>query len=242
MNTWSPGEVADLLGTSRKRVTSAAQELGLADAGGSGARVRFSEDAVTALAGRLGVTPAVSGLSRIESLILAELARRPFGLISYRAAARACAISPASASKAVQSLARSGLVTEERTMAALGRAREVTVVKANVAHPRWTELLSELSQVRPRSKSTDLAHVGQRGLPPYLRHAFWNVDDTSYRILDTRTDGTYIADRALTTRDPNLLSFAASHLNAQAWQAAARARGRTGSDQRLAENLAEGTQ
>lgn len=241
MNTWTPGEVADLLGTSRKRVTRTAQDLGLADAGQSGARVRFSEDALDALAGRLGVTPAVTGLSRIESLVLAELARRPFGLISYRAAARACAISPASASKAIQSLARSGLVTEERAMAALGHAREVTVVKANVAHPRWTQLLSELAQVRPAGKSTALVHAGQRGLPSYLRHTFWNVDDTTYRLLDTRANGTYIADRALTTRDPNLLAFAASHLDAEAWHAAARARGRTAPDQRLAENLAMGT-
>lgn len=239
MNTWTPGEVADLLGTSRKRVTRAAQDLGLVDAGQSGARVRFSEDAVNALAGRLGVSPAVTGLSRMESLVLAELARRPFGLISYRAAARACAISPASASKAIQSLARSGLVTEERAMVALGHAREMTVVKANVGHPRWTQLLSELARVRPAAKSTD---VGQRELPSYLRHAFWNVADTTYRLLDTRTNGTYIADRALSTRDPNLLSFAASHLDAEAWHAAARARGRTAPDQRLAENLANGTQ
>lgn len=242
MNTYTPGEVADLLGTSRKRVTRAAQDLGLVDAGQSGARVRFSEGAVNALAGRLGVTPAVTGLSRMETLVIAELARRPFGLISCRAAARACAISPASASKAIQSLVQNGLVTKERAIAALGHAREVTIVKANVAHPRWTQLLSELAQVRPAAKSTDLAHVGKRGLPSYLRHAFWNVGDTMYRILDTRTDGTYIADRALTTGDPNLLSFAASHLDSEAWHAAARARGRTAPDQRLAENLAESTQ
>lgn len=239
MNTWTSEEVASQLGTSRKRVTRAAHNLGLTAGNQTATRVRYTEQMVHKLATKLGTTPTIVGLSRTETIVLAELARRPQGLISARAVARACTISPASASKAVTNLTNKGLVTQTRTVVALGHAREVTVLRANVAHPRWTQLLTELSTVRVPEQAP--VAPAATHLPTHLRHAFWNVDDTTFAALNTRTHGVYIADRALTTRDLNLLAFSATHLNADAWNGAAKARGRTPQDKRFAENLARNT-
>ncbi|MFP5253735.1 MAG: MarR family transcriptional regulator [Actinomycetes bacterium] len=233
MNTYACGQVAARLGTSRKRVQAAAKSLGLAS-GKQGERVRFTGEQVNRLAAALGVTPPVAGLTRAESLVLAVLSRRPLGLVSHRAVARACSLSPATAVKAVGSLQGKGLVAVEREVRALGRAQEVTVIRANNLHPDWSRLLDQLQHVHPP--------VSQEGgavrLPSYLRHAFWNVDDTTYKRLDIHENGAYIADRALTTDDPNLLAFAAAHLDADAWEGAARARGRSARGKRLADNLA----
>lgn len=232
MNTYSPAQVAERLGTSRRRVTHAALVAGLGQRGQ--VRVRFTDADVATLAGRLGVTPCVEGLTRIESLVLAELARRPFGLVSYRAVARACAISTASASKAVSSLLAQSLVTETRKTVALGRAREVTVIKARVSHPDWTRLLAGLRTVVPASRS-EPAHSG---LPNHVRHAFWNVDDPTFRRLDLNTDGAFIAARALSAGDANLMAFASDRLPAQAWDSVLHLRGLSPESRQTARNLA----
>lgn len=197
-------------------------------------RVRFSDKDVAVLAERLGVTPLVAGLSRVESVVLAELSRRPFGLVSSRAVARACSISPASASKATRALVEKNLAVEIKTTVALGKAREVTIVKANVTHPGWTRLLDELHGVRPPIENTPPS--GR--VPGYLRHAFWNVDDTTFQHLNLSSDGAFIAARALTTGDPNLLSFAASHLKPAVWATVTNLRGLTPETSQTARNLA----
>lgn len=234
MNTYTSEQVAARLGTSRKRVHAAATSLGLVG-DKRGERVRFTGEQASRLAAVLGVTPPVEGLTRTESLVLAVLSRRPLGLVSHRAVARACSVSPASAVKAVGSLQAKGLVTVEHAVRALGRAQEVTVIRANNLHPDWSRLLDHLQHVHPPvSRDTGTAR-----LPASVRHAFWNVDDTTYRSLDIHKNGAYIADRALTTNDPNLLAYAAAHLDADAWQGAARARGRSVREKRLADNLAQ---
>lgn len=233
MNTYTSEQVAARLGTSRKRVHAAAKTLGLVG-DGRGARVRFTGEQANRLAEVLGATPPVEGLTRTESLVLAVLSRRPMGLVSHRAVARACSLSPATAVKAVGSLQAKGLVTVEREVRALGRAQEVTVIRANNLHPDWSRRLGQLQHVHPPVSQDD----GAAELPAYLRHAFWNVDDATYKSLDIHKNGAYIADRALTTNDPNLLAFAAAHLDADAWKGAARARGRSVRGKRLADNLA----
>jgi MarR family len=232
VSTYSAEQVAGLLGTSRARVTRAARACGIGAAECS--RLRFDDGDVRALADHLGVTAVVDGLSRTESVVLAELSRRPLGLISSRAVARACGISPAAAVKAVQSLVSQGLVTETRATVALGKAREVTVLRANVRHPRWTALLEQLRRVRPPVS----AEAAPAGLPRHLEHAFWNVDHQTFRRLKLTDDGPFIASRALATSDPALLAFAARHLDAGAWRAAANLRGLAPQTRQLAVNLA----
>lgn len=200
-----------------------------------GARTRFSDADREVLARKLGVTPSVEGLSRIEAIVLAELSRRPLGLVSHRAIARACSLSPASASKATKSLLSKGLATETPKTVALGRAQLVKLVKANPSHPDWTRLLGELAKVIP---ATETATEPTR-LPDHVRHAFWNVDDAMFRKLDLVKDGPFIAARALSTKDPNLMAFAASHLQAAAWRKVVSLRGLSAESQQTARNLAD---
>lgn len=232
MNSCSPEDVATQLGTSRRRVTRAARVVGVGDV--QGRRVRFSEEDVETLARRLGVSPPVPGLSRTESRVLAELSRRPNGLVSARAVARACSLAPAAASGAVQAIVERGLVRETKKTVALGRAREVTMLTANVEHPQWDMLLERLRHVRsPTPQDPD-----GRGLPAHLRHAFWNVDGDTYGDLDLRADGPFIASRAITTGDPALMAFAASRLDPAAWQPVVDLRGLTSEQRQTARNLA----
>jgi hypothetical protein len=127
-----------------------------------------------------------------------------------------------------------GLVTDTRQTVALGKAREVTVLRANVRHPRWTALLEQLRRVRPPVS----AEAAPAGLPRHLEHAFWNVDHQTFRRLKLTDDGPFIASRALTTSAPALLAFAARHLDAGAWRAAANLRGLAPQTRQLAVNLA----
>lgn len=219
MNRRSVAEVARLLGTSRARITRAASDLAVGTLVGD--RRGFTDADISTLTRHLGATPIVDGLSRIEATVLAELSRRPLGLHSARAVARACSLSPASASKAVRSLLEHGLATAEPEVIAAGGARTATVIRANVRHPSWSSLLEQLNRVRPAAADPD----STSRLPSRLRHAFWNVDDLTYGNLDVVTDGAYVAARALTTDDPALLSFAASHLRRSAWRQASRIRG-----------------
>jgi hypothetical protein len=233
MNTMSPEQVALALGTSRKRVQAAARALGLVEEGAH-QRTRFTIDQAEELARRLGVTPSVDGLSRIESLALAELARRPLGLNSARAVARAAGLSVAAAAKAVDQLHKKGLVTVTDEVRALGRAEQVAVIRANVLHPDWTRLAGQLRRVR----SPERPDAGSHHLPRRLRHNFWNLDDRTFKNLDSEANGVYIADRALTTKDPSLMAYAVATIAPSSWAEAARGRGRNAADRVLAESLA----
>lgn len=232
MNTYSPEQIADSLGTSRSRVTRAASVYRVGRHVGS--RTRFSDADRETLAKKLGVTLPVEGLTRIEAVVLAELARRPFGLVSHRAIARATSLAPASASKATKSLLSKGLVTETPKTVALGRAQRVNLVKANPSHPDWSRLLSQLAKVVPATETTP----EPVRLPNHVRHAFWNVDDEQFRKLDLVEDGSYIAARALSTKDPNLIAFAARHLQAEAWSEVVGLRGQSAEAQQTARNIA----
>jgi hypothetical protein len=78
-------------------------------------------------------------------------------------------------------------------------------------------------------------------LPAHVRHAFWNVDDATLARLTPAQDGPYIAARALTTGDPDLIAYATATLTSEAWARAARTRGLTAGQRALAHNLARTT-
>ncbi|CAN5198949.1 hypothetical protein BH23ACT9_BH23ACT9_00460 [soil metagenome] len=232
LNTYSLPEVAFRLGVSRARVDRVALRLGIGAT--PGAQRRLTEEEVATLVGELGATPPVDGLSRSESLVLAELARRPNGMASRRAVGRVVSLAPATASKAVDGLVSKGLAIEEDVIVAHGRAVQIRRVRANTADPRWPDLSSQLGGVRP----PHLPEVRSDGLPQHLRHAFWNIDDEAFDQLRVVGDGVYIATRALTTWDPELVAFAVTHLRAPAWESAAEVRGLTPADRRSANNFA----
>ena len=147
--------------------------------------------------------------------------------------ARACSLSPASAAKAIDVLLADGLATETPTVLALGVARTVNLLRVNPLHPRRSALLPQLRQVVPPvvNRSTDRP-------PDRLRHAFWNVPPVTYRTLTVTKDGAFIATRALTTMDLELLGWAAASVPSDAWRRAAGTRGLPKAAQRMALNLA----
>lgn len=233
MNTYTPSVVAALLGVSRRRIVAASERSGIGTM--KGRRRLFTDTDVSLLREELGSAPVIESLSRSELVALAELSRRPCGLVSARAVARACGLSPATAAKAVHRLVAVGLVVERDEVVALGRARRVRSLHANVRHPQWGSLLPVLRQVV--NPVMPVPSPSER-VPAHVRHAFWNVDDDVLAGVTPATDGPFIAARALTTGDLDLLAFAAATVPRAAWTQAGRARGLTSEQRTLAHNLA----
>lgn len=232
MDTISASEAARRLGTSLPRVQRAMDGLGLDVDRRRGGRVLLSESQLERLRSELGVVPSIDGLSRVETQVLAALARAPRGLATMRAVARRAGVSPTAAGGAVRSLADRGLVRREREWVAAGRAREVELVRANFGAPDWASLAPRLAAVRlpaggePRRPSR---------LPARLRHLFWNADPSR---LDLRAHGGYVAERLLSSHDLDGLAWGARALTAPDWNQAARNRGLSAQDRALARNLA----
>ncbi|WP_027342390.1 MarR family transcriptional regulator [Hamadaea tsunoensis] len=130
----TPEQVARRLGTSRRRVVSAARRLGVGRI--AAGQWLFSGPDFERLAAELGVD--VGGpLPRAQMRVLAELSLRPHGLVSARAVAVACGLAPATASAALKALVADGLVV----------VRDA-VFHVDVLHPRWLELRPSVRQVR----------------------------------------------------------------------------------------------
>jgi len=131
----TPEQVARRLGTSRRRVVSAARRLGVGRAASGG--WLFSAGDEAALRAELGVD-AGGPLPRSQMRVLAELSLRPRGLVSARAVAEACGLAPATASAAVKALLADGFIVVRDG-----------ALHADVLHPRWLELRPLLREVRP---------------------------------------------------------------------------------------------
>lgn len=228
----SAGEAARRLSTSVPRVQRAIGRLGLDVARGRGGRVRLSERQLEELRGELGVVPRVDGLSRVETRVLAALARAPRGLVSVRAVARRAGVSPTAAGAAVHSLSRRGLVRKEREWVASGRARELELIHAEVTAADWPELAPQLAAVALPAGPTEPRPTR---LPARLAHLFWNADLTR---IDVRAHGGYLAERLLTTRDLDGLAWGLRALARADWEQAGRTRGLSAPERALAHNLA----
>ena len=236
MDTISASEAARRLHTSLPRVRRAIDRLGLEVDRRPGGRVQLSETQLERLRSELRVVPPVDGLSRVETQVLAALARAPRGLAATRAVARRAGVSPTAATEALRSLGEHGLVRRERKWLAAGRAREVELVRANVTAPQWASLAPRLATVR--------LPVGRerrrpRRVPARLRHLFWNADPSR---LELDAHGGYIAERLLSSHDLDGLAWGARALTAQDWEQAARNRGLPAEEKALARNLARSAQ
>jgi hypothetical protein len=232
MDTFSAAEAARRLDTSVPRVQRAIGRLGLDGVRGRGGRVRLSERQLEELRLELGVVPRVDGLSRVETRVLAALARSPRGLVSARAVARRAGVSPTAAGAAVRSLSRRGLVRKEREWVASGRAREQELIRAEVTAADWPKLAPRLAAVTlPGSPPVPRP----TGLPSRLAHLFWNADPNR---IDVRTHGGYLAERLLSTGDLDGLAWGRRALTRADWEQAARNRGLSVRERALAQNLA----
>lgn len=204
----------------------------MAAARGRGGRVRLTERQLEELRVDLGVVPRVDGLSRVETRVLAALARAPRGLVSVRAIARRAGVSPTAAGAAVRSLAGRGLVRKEREWAASGRARELELIRAEVTAADWPELAPRLAAVGLPAGPTEPRPTR---VPTRLRHLLWNADPSR---IDVRTHGGYLAERLLSTRDLDGLAWGLRALTRADWEQAARNRGLSARERALAHNLA----
>ena len=235
MDTYSGHSVARLLGTNVPRLLRAARELGL-DAGGkgsdAGSRWELTDADVAALRRRLGAVPVISGLSRVQTQVLAALARSPRGLLSARAVGRRAAVSPTAAGAAVTELERRKLIVREPATVALGRAQNVEVIRAAPGTREWRQIATQLVRVRlPERPEAPRA----KRVPRELRHLFWNTDESQ---LDLPEAGGYVARRLLSTGDIDGLAWGADNLRAQDWYHAADTRGLAPDVKALALNLA----
>ena len=235
MDTMSGSEAARRLGTNLPRLQRAIARLGLPVERGAGGRVRLSERQLNTLSAELGVVALVDGLSRVETQVLAALARAPRGLASARAVSRRAGVSPTAAAAAVRSLAARGLVHVGGEWIAAGQAREVELIRADVTSPTWPELAARLAAVRlPAARRTP--RPGR--VPARLAHLFWNADPER---LDLSDHGGYIAERLLSTGDLDGLAWGLWALEPSDWKQARRSRGLSAAQRALAANLARST-
>lgn len=220
------------LGTSVPRVLRAAERLRMRTQPG---RLSLSPAQYRKLKKALGVTPAISGLSPTEVKVLAALKRAPFGLSSARAVSSRAGVSPTAASRSLKSLESARLVRHEPVVVALGHAREVKIWRANLLHPRWSELAVALERVEAPDRSPHAGVQRSPRVPARLRHLFWNADLSQ---LDRARAGPFIARRLLRSEDPEGLAWGATHLKKGDWREAARARGLNPAVRAMALNLA----
>lgn len=234
---YSASEAARLLGTNVPRLLRAADRLGLKVRRvphGHSVRVELTSAQIERLREHLGVLAPVAGLSRIETQVLAALARSPRGLLSARSVARRAGVSPTAAANALSLLGERGLVIHRKKMAALGRTREIDLYHAAVTSPEWVRVAPSLAQVR-----TPVSRDGirpQRRVPTELTHLFWN---TAPSQLEVNRAGASIARRLIQTGDLDGLAWGAEQLRAEDWRHAASTRGLDPDLRALATNLAE---
>lgn len=227
------GEVAAALATTRSRVHRAVAAGLVRPARTEGGHLRFTQRDLAALKRRLGVVPRLPELSREELLVLAALARRPLGLRSARAVARASGVSPTAAIRALDRLQRSGLVERKRRGVVSVRATNVDVWQMKVGHPRWRRLGPAVAKVVLPERA--IGESKDRKVPGWLSHLFWNVDVGQ---LDVDKDGAFIASRILASEDAQAHAWASVTLSPEAFLEAASVRGLDHRRVALAHNLA----
>jgi excisionase family DNA binding protein len=216
------GEVARRLGTSVPRVLRAAKR-GEVRAVRRGNRFLFDADAVELLRRRWGAVPSLPGLSREDVLVLAALGRRPLGLRSGRAVARAAGVSPTTAGRALRRLAERGYVTRETARVTEGGVREVPVWSVRWTEPAWLGAAATVGQAtlpverEPRQRRW----APTRRVPSRLAHLLWNED---LAALDAERDAVLLADRILRSEDPEAHVWMMERLPASAILRATRTR------------------
>jgi hypothetical protein len=228
------GSVARDLGTSVPRVHRALRELGLTPDQTAGGHLRLSPTEVARVRRRLGRVVAVEGLGREEVLTLAALSRRPLGLRSARAVARAAGISHGASTAALSRLEGMGCVMRKPRLVVEGCARSITEWEVCFLSPQWRRVASAISRVEvPR---TDPRASKPAFLPRRFGHLFWDVPHPEQ--IDLRVKGATVAHRMLTSSDPRAHAWAATMLPAKDLRRAATYRGVSERVQALAENLA----
>jgi DNA-binding Lrp family transcriptional regulator len=217
------GAVARRLGTSVPRVLRAVRR-GEVAAIRRGNRFLFDAGAVELLRRRWGAVPSIPGLAREDVLVLAALGRRPLGLRSTRAVARAAGISPTAAGRALRRLAERGYVTRETTRVTEGEVRDVPVWSVRWTGPAWLGVAATVGQATLPAGSESRRHrtaPRRQRVPSRLAHLLWNEDLST---LDVERDAALLADRILRSEDPEAHVWMMQRLPAGAILRATRSR------------------
>lgn len=158
-------------------------------------------------------------LRKTDLAVAAALSRRPFGLRSGRAVAKAAGVCHSAASRALRRLEAAGIVRQRQDQVAEGAACTVTVWTIDWCSPAWHAIAAEVGRsARPVPTAAPL----RPRLPSRLAHLFWNVE---LGVVDLDQHGTYVASRILRSHDCQALGWLARHLHPEHLLAAARGRG-----------------
>lgn len=219
------GEAARSLNTSVSRVLRAAR-AGVVRTTRRGNRTLFDQSAVDQLRALWGQVSAQPGLSREDMQVLAALSRRPRGLRSVRAVARASGLSPTTAGRALARLAEKGYVARKKVRATEGRVLDVTVWVIRWASAEWLAVAAAVGSVVLPEKAGKAdrpvsARPRGRRVPSRLAHLFWNED---LALLDVDRDAVLLASRILRSDDPEAHAWMMRALPRAAILRAARAR------------------
>jgi hypothetical protein len=225
------GQLAKRLRTSLPRVHRAAEQLSQSPERTIGGHRRLSAQQADELTLRLGYQGTVVNRSREETFVLAALSRRPLGLRSVRAVARAAGISPTTAGRVVAKLESEGLVERKDLRVVEGVPRSLSVWRINAESKRWAQIAPSVRRVRP-PQDTSRPMGGK--VPRRYRHLFWNVDAAA---LSTTTDGSFIAGRILQSNDAMALGWMARNIDRNDIARASRTRGLDASSRAFAQNL-----
>ena len=106
----------------------------------------FDAEAVGQLRRRWGFAPAIAGLTREDVLVLAALGRRPLGLRSARAVARAARVSPTIAGRSLRRLAAQAYVARLTVRVAEGAAKDVAVWVVRWTERPWQQVAGTIGQ------------------------------------------------------------------------------------------------
>jgi hypothetical protein len=176
---------------------------------------------------------------RSDLAVAGALARRPFGVHSARAVARAAGVSPTTAARALHSLHRDGVVIRRVDDVAAGHVRRVSVWTIDWCSSAWRAIAPDVRRLRAAEQATadpgataagttaaaavdGAGRRPQRRVPGRLAHLFWNADLAG---VDPRTHGSYVASRILRADDCQALGWLARTLHPDAIRAAAAGRG-----------------
>ncbi|MGH2732101.1 MAG: MarR family transcriptional regulator [Actinomycetota bacterium] len=227
------GEVARELGTTVPRVLRAARK-GLVPTLRRGERTLFPSTAVDRLRQRWGWAPKIDGLSREEVFVLAALGRRPFGLRSTRAVARAAGTSATTAGRALRNLVAAKYVERVLVRVTEGEVRDVSVWRVRWEGQPWLAVAGAVgATILPERQAAQ--HRGLR-IPARLGHLFWNEDLAQ---LDITQHGVLIANRILRSEDLEALAWMVRAIEGDAIRRATNARGMPARCARLGQLLAE---
>lgn len=227
------GQVASALGTSVPRVHRAIHGLGLHPEQTPGGHLRLNGEELRQLASELGSVPTIEGLRRQDVLVLAALNRRPFGLVSARAVARASGISPTTASVALRRLEAVSYIEHVTEQVIEGRVRKITIWKVRRTSPQW----KSVAPIVARIVLPQPAPVGPapRYLPRRFAHLFWDMPHPER--IDLQRQGPTVAYRIMTSNDAQAISWASKTLSRSALRKAMRFRGVDAPTRAMIENI-----